>query len=337
VAEPTRTDASATTVTAPDRADVWRFPPLIALAFFVLAGLVYVLLGAGNEGNSAVARSPQWTVWKAIASAAVALAVVTAGLGIAAITELISREGGTDTRADRIAAPLRGDPPVGRRTVAGFAVLAFVLTLAALAFVGVVPQSWTWPASLDVRARTGSVAVAIALCAQPWLVLVWLLQRHFVAYAKAGQAISTAHLRDLWDLLNGVVLAFAVFVVLAIVPTGALRVAYFAGPKEAGRPKPATDFRSSDVLLYGAFFAVLLSAIAVPVAAEYRHAARRRVRTNFPMDGEPTGTDDKDAIEWLESLLHLDVGVLKSPITALTVFTPLITAALAGFVPQLGS
>ena len=49
------------------------------------------------------------------------------------------------------------------------------------------------------------------------------------------------------------------------------------------------------------------------------------------------GTADKDAIEWLESLLHLDVGVLKSPITALTVFTPLITAALAGFVPQLGS
>jgi hypothetical protein len=219
----------------------------------------------------------------------------------------------------------------------GHRVLAFVLTLAALAFVGVVPQSWTWPASLDVRARTGSVAVAIALCAQPWLVLVWLLQRHFVAYAKAGQAISTAHLRDLWDLLNGVVLAFAVFVVLAIVPTGALRVAYFAGPKEAGRPKPATDFPSSDVLLYGAFFAVLLSAIAVPVAAEYRHAARRRVRTNFPMDGEPTGADDRDAIEWLESLLHLDVGVLKSPITALTVFTPLITAALAGFVPQLGS
>jgi hypothetical protein len=68
VAEPTRTDASPTTVTAPGGADVWRFPPLIALAFFVLAGLEYLLLGAGDEGHSAVARSPQWTVWKAIAS-----------------------------------------------------------------------------------------------------------------------------------------------------------------------------------------------------------------------------------------------------------------------------
>jgi hypothetical protein len=216
-------------------------------------------------------------------------------------------------------------------------VLAVVLTVAALAFVGVVPRTWQWPESLDVRARTGLVAVVIGLSAVPWLVLMWLLQRHFVAYAKAGRAISTAHLRELWDLLNGVVLAFAVFVVLAIVPTGALRVAYFAGPKRDGHPRPAADFPSSDVLLYGAFFAVLLSAIAVPAAAEYRHAARRRVRANFPMTAEPTGTDDKDAIEWLESLLHLDVGVLKSPITALTVFTPLVTAALAGFVPQLGS
>lgn len=38
----------------------------------------------------------------------------------------------------------------------------------------------------------------------------------------------------------------------------------------------------------------------------------------------------------LEKLLHLDVPLLRNPLTALSVFVPLVTAALAAFIPQLG-
>jgi hypothetical protein len=38
----------------------------------------------------------------------------------------------------------------------------------------------------------------------------------------------------------------------------------------------------------------------------------------------------------LEKLLHLDVPLLRNPLTALSVFVPFVTAALAAFIPQLG-
>ena len=53
------------------------------------------------------------------------------------------------------------------------------------------------------------------------------------------------------------------------------------------------------------------------------------------MDGRPTA-------EWVESrdrlstVLHLDQSIVRNPLTALSVFVPLLTSLLAQFVPQLG-
>jgi hypothetical protein len=66
----------------------------------------------------------------------------------------------------------------------------------------------------------------------------------------------------------------------------------------------------------------------------YRSVARQCLEGSIT---EPPNKDDKDKFEWQEALLHLDIGVLRSPITALTVFTPLITAALAAYLPDLAS
>jgi len=224
--------------------------------------------------------------------------------------------------------------------VVGYTAVALALTAGVFTFLKFavpVPESRDWPDSLDIAWRTTGVAFTIGLAAVPWLVLVWLLQRHLSAEATQEVPLSTKDLRRLWELLNSIVLAFAVFVVLALVPTGALRVAYFAGPKNPAADKDGSEFPSSEVLLYGAFFAVLLSAIALPMVSTWRTAAQRRVAHDYPLDKDPPDSATKEGLDRAETLLHLDVGVLRSPITALTVFTPLVTAALAAFLPDLAS
>jgi hypothetical protein len=226
---------------------------------------------------------------------------------------------------------------VPSHTVAGYTLAALVLIGAVFYFLSLAPRGASWPEGLPVG-RSGDVAVIIGLCGVPWLVLAWLLQRHF-ANVPRGDAPSIEELRNLWDLLNAIVLAFAVFVVVALVTTGALRAVYFAGDKDPAPDKQGAEFPSSDVLLYGAYFAVLLSAIALPMVAAYRSAARRRVTLScrIPSGNNVPTSDEKDAVDRVETLLHLDIGFLRSPITALAVFTPLITAALAAYLPDLAS
>ncbi len=38
----------------------------------------------------------------------------------------------------------------------------------------------------------------------------------------------------------------------------------------------------------------------------------------------------------LSKILQLDVPILRNPLIALSIFTPLITSTLAAFIPQLG-
>jgi hypothetical protein len=51
--------------------------------------------------------------------------------------------------------------------------------------------------------------------------------------------------------------------------------------------------------------------------------------------------DGKPAAEWaeerarLEALLHLDLSILRNPLTALSVLAPLLISALAAFLPQI--
>jgi hypothetical protein len=310
-------------------------PALVAYAFLGFVALVYWLLGIG-QGNSDIAQSLEWMTWKALAAFAVGIALASITLGIAAVQRVTE---GKDTQrtpqsptADRLAEPLRQDTQ-GKLVI--YSLAAFALTAAIVAFLALgVPRTQKWPTDLDMDLRTVGVVIPIGVAAVPWLVLVWLLQDRLAGYVKHQTTPSTADLRRLWDSLYAIVLAFAIFVVLALVPTGALRAAYFAGAKDPAANKEGPEFPASSVLLYGAFFALLLLAIALPMVTAYRAAARRCVEASHDIK-DPPDKDDKDARAWHEELLHLDISVLRSPITALTVFTPLITAALAAYLPDL--
>jgi hypothetical protein len=152
----------------------------------------------------------------------------------------------------------------------------------------------------------------------------------------AGGSIPTAlnaRLLLLWKLLTTCVTAFAVAVVAAIVNSGALRASFLNA-----HPARSAEFPPSNVLFYGAFFAVILSVITIPLVAAWRACATTAVERTCPLppDGQPTD-DWVSARARLEKLLHLDVPLLRNPLTALSIFVPLITAALAAFIPQLGT
>jgi hypothetical protein len=313
----------------------WRSPAVLTIGFLLLAGAVFGLLTMG-EGSSEVATSLEWDAWKATASLAVAIAAVVFGIGLATLWTA-KKQGANQTATPRLAMPLGGEPVISAGRLFGYAVLAVAAIVGVFVFLNAASgrPNVEWPASLDVSLRTTVVATTVGLAAVPWLMVVWLLQRHILAQ-RPRRPISTEKLRELWDLLNTCILAFAVFVVLALVPTGALRVAYFAGPKDPDPKKQGGEFPATDVLLYGAFFAILLSAIALPLVVSYRAAAQRRLETVWPQfpQGAPT-EEEQGERDRLEALLHLNVSFLRSPITALAVFTPLVTAALAAYLPGL--
>jgi hypothetical protein len=204
--------------------------------------------------------------------------------------------------------------------------------------------------------RTRAVLLGGLVASVPWLALVWLAQAECrdvqdmlsspasdsaapAAGASAGPVSERARsaqliprLLLLWKLLVSCVTAFAVAVAAAIVNSGALRVAFITA-----HPARGAQFPPSYVLLYGAFFAVLLSVITLPLVATWRSCAFMIVEQAQPLPagGQP-GEDWFSARARLEKLLHLDVSLLRNPLTALSVFTPLLTAALAAFIPQLG-
>jgi hypothetical protein len=280
-------------------------------------------------------------VWKVTACFSIAFAVCSGIAGAATIVEHIERPraaaGLGSSRPQRLAAALRRNEGEDAAPPALlYALVALGLVALALAIVSQVPGgNQQWPSDLHAEDRAELVAVLIALSAVPWLVVVWLLQR--TLKARINDTFSLVRLREIWSLLETIVLAFAALVVFALVPTGALRVAYFADDKDPADAVQGAQFPASDVLLYGAFFAVLLSMIAVPLVASYRSAARRRIELRVPLADEPPSEQTKDDLDRMEALLHLDVSLLRSPITALTVFTPLITAVLAGYLPDLAS
>jgi hypothetical protein len=87
-----------------------------------------------------------------------------------------------------------------------------------------------------------------------------------------------------------------------------------------------------------AVVAALASVINLPLVAAWRRSARSTVDQAYPLppDGQPSE-------EWLaarsrlEALMHLDVSLLRNPLTALTVLSPLLSAAFAAFIPQIGN
>ena len=294
-------------------------PPLTTFAAIGVVIGSAVLLGIG-EGNSDLADGVEWTVWKLCGGLSVAIFLVIFGLGL----RILRRPGdwGIDEAAERT------------RTYALVisAVLAGAFVWKAL--------NWNYDADLDaindVQSRTNSLLLVALVAAAPMVTAVWLAHEQCL---RLGDKLperplgdNVRELLELWRLMVTCIAAFASGVVVALITSGALRATQLAA-----HPDDQDRFPASNVLFYGAFFAVMLTLLALPMVVTWRARARELVKVAHPLpaDGLPTEDWAKGRAR-LEATLHLDRGLLANPLTALTIFTPLVTSLLAAFVPQLG-
>ncbi|GAA1662605.1 hypothetical protein GCM10009745_00170 [Kribbella yunnanensis] len=320
-------------------------PPLLSMIVLGLAFLFTGLLGAaGSDGTAdskAFVRGVPWNVWLAVTGAAMALFVV---LTVQAVRVLQH--------------PYRWGFYPPRRRILGYLVCAIAGCLIAcvyrLQLSGALPDLPV--RELDFRTLVPFIASLIATA--PWLTIVWLAHsecrelpiredrppggQHVNDYADALEDRSDnpalfppaiRRLERLWQLLLVCVGAFTIGVVAAVASAGALRGAFVAA-----HPDRADEFPPANVLLYGATFAVGLAVIGVPLAVAWRNRAQQLAERICPMppDARPTA-------EWLEErkriehLLHLDIGVLRNPLTIFSVLAPLAVSAIAAFLPQLAN
>lgn len=324
----------------------WRpGPPVITLGagglFFALTYLLGVHASTGSTESRDFVSGVPWLAWRMVAAAVLLLFL---GLLLAGVRLLADLE-----TWGVVASPAR------RRAYLATAAAAVVLVVVLRAAAGV-----NWDPDLPVNAlnvRTSAVLLMGLGAAIPWLALVWLAHdscrtlwdrvRTLPPLAPdipGGPGSSgrvepgpyagvITQLLTLWQLLVTCVGAFVMGVVAAMVSPSVLRGAFLAA-----HPDRAGQFPAVNVIYYGALFAVLLTLLAAPLASVWRSTARATVERAHPLppDGQPTS-------EWvaargrLEDLLHLDVPLVRNPLTALTVLTPLLASVLAAFLPQLGT
>lgn len=318
--------------------------PVVTIASAVLVFSVAAALGVnastGVPESNAFVDSGPWAVWRMVAATASVLFI---GLFLAAVRVLrAAAEWGLDASASKV------------RTYLVCALAGTGVLVIGRFIVG------SGTPDLPVRylnLRVGSVLFTALLAGIPFVVLVWLahdtchlLRRQIEtlpALALKPEVPSTdpsdrgkpqphreviSRLLRVWDLLGLCVGAFAIGVVAAIVTASSLRAALLEA-----QPDRAHEFPAVNVLYYGILFAALASVLNLPLVAAWRRSARSMVDRTYPLppDGQPTD-------EWLaararlEALLHLDVSLLRNPLTALTVLSPLLTSSLAAFIPQVG-
>ncbi|GAB3949327.1 hypothetical protein GCM10029976_082140 [Kribbella albertanoniae] len=299
-------------------------PPLLSMIVFGLAFCFAGLLGvAGSDGTAvsdAFVKGVPWTVWRAVAGAAL---VVFALLTAQAVRIL--------QHPDRWGFY---PPPVRRRRyLVCAAISAAAVAGYRILFPGVVPDL---PVQ-SLQTRTGAVLLCGMLAAIPWLTIVWLAHAECrELWQRDDDPLGEPHvhirrLERLWQLLIVCVGAFMIGVAAAVAAAGALRGAFVSA-----HPDRADEFPPSNVLLYGGMFALGLAVIGIPMAVAWRNRAQQLVEHMCPLpaNGRPSE-------EWLqerhriEHLLHLDISILRNPLTILSVFAPLVVSALAAFLPQL--
>jgi hypothetical protein len=318
-------------------------PPLVTIVSIALILIAMWLLRFRSSDGSHVSdrfvAGVPWFAWTAVAGLSLAVFAVSFAIGLRAI--LWPPEAlGLDSM------------PVARRYryLAVAFLLVAAIAVAMFAGTGAPPAVASMPVSHILLRTRGVVLVGFAATI-PWLALVWLAHAicsELPVRAATGTVVSDetgtvvaeddtgaviSRLQRLWRLMTQCITAAAISVVVAIVTAGALRAAFLAYA-----PSRGDDFPASNVLLYGAFFAVLQAAIGLPLVISWRGRARELVERTYPLPagGRPTETwwDDRRR---LETLLHLNIPLLRNPLAALSIFAPLVTSALAVFIPQLAT
>ncbi len=288
------------------------------MAFVAGVGALYAILGVA-QGDADVVSSLEWRLWRSVAALGLACAAVLGGYGL--------RRMRSEARALRLSA---GE-------LALQVVLALCLYSAAMVFINLQPEGTRDLPIEHLWSRLRFVELLTGLAVIPWLVLVWTTHsrlRHIGPMA----GVSSPGLRRLthcWDLISECVFAFVALVVIALVGSGAIQATWAASGLE--NTSAGGGFAESLVLVYALYFSVILASVTLPLLAAYRRRATELVEAVYelPQDSRLSG-DWVSARDRLEAFLHVNVGILRNPLTAFSLLTPVITAALAMVIPELG-
>lgn len=316
-------------------------------SFLLLAVVVVLVLALDMDPRTEVLPADcapcevgarEWRVWKATVALGVAAALL---LGIRGVVRL--------RWARRDATPAGVPGATGAPAVRyGLAALLWALFLGLL--VGrVVGDNTLWSDGMELRLEV--VVVLGLVSASPWVALTWSSHREVRCCRRSLDAsrvgsrttrsadstdVDLAALAQTWDRIVSVALALATFVTVAVVPTGALRSLWLS---QTGSDRTAaqlsSSFSTTDVLLYGALWALFAAVVVLPLVAAWRSTVQAVIDARVPPSSATAG--DPAALATRTALLtmhRLDAGILRNPLTLLTVATPLATAALAAFVPE---
>jgi hypothetical protein len=173
------------------------------------------------------------------------------------------------------------------------------------------------------------IPVFAIACVAPWVVCVWWTHDELARLKPVLQDPASLNrermldaFRAAWTGIERSTGALAATVTAGILTTGALRLALIGHVAS-----PPTE---ADVLRYGLFFGVLVATVVVPLILAYR----RRASEFLNLVHQPINRcDEKDEADVLAQMLHLDEGPLRSPWALIGVLTPVVTGALAAYLP----
>ena len=173
------------------------------------------------------------------------------------------------------------------------------------------------------------------VAAGPWVLATWWTHDSLTGIrAKLGASGVTAEdaepefatLRMIWPRVERCTAAMVAILTVGLIATAALRLALVAG---GAAQVPA----EAQLVTYGLFFAVLVALIVVPLLTSYRQRAREYLDVRYPVS-DPPGETEK-AAQVAESL-YLTRGPFRDPWAVLGILTPVLTGALAAYLPGLG-
>ena len=289
--------------------DPARHPIAQTVLFLGVGALAFVLLGL-EQGTSDLAKSDEWLIWKGTAAAGQAAAVTLLVHGVAKLSAVY----------------VPGDQKLYAFSIAAAIILVAGVWYGVQSMINS-DRDWAIPA---MEYRLEGVVLVGTACATPWVATVW------IAYRRVQEAATTAGLLAVWDLVIAIAQAFALFVVIAVLPTGALLKLWLAQASTEEQLQDRREvFDSEHVALYGAMYGLIVVAVVLPLIVAWRAMAKSHIEQQHPP------VDEKVTSAWYEDraahekLLGLDVALIRNPLTALTVLTPLLTSVVATYIPSL--
>lgn len=332
---------------------VWGWNPALTTLTFLLgtlaaAGVLRVATGHGDGANKDLVTSAQFGLWIGVAAVTIVVFLNTAIAGARTVLD----------------SPLGSDPATRTMYAVLYVVFGAIVIAALVIFGKGGPKAeighWT-----VIRV---SLLVLGVIAAGPWIVSMWAthatLGAHRAAISGHRPTLPTAVegqsatpddesknagfdvrgstppgdgldpiMHSLLAVRKDIAQAVArllTLVLLAVLLSGALRGALVPNFVSDA------DFPASAILVYGAFFTVMLAFAVLPLMLAWRRTATDLLDVAYPTHVRSTA-DEADARVRMAATLNLNGSLFTSPVALTSVLSPLVISFLTVFVPQLAN